>query len=126
MAAPVKNLIDATSLTIMLSPDSILPVLEYKETNNILDSFRIIPQINKSVIYYGMESAGSPVNPTINRWDLVNVSINTPVTLMVPTPMVGFNIKTAQPTVVITFPSIYKERTGTRLTEGQLFPTGKK
>jgi len=126
MAAPVKNLVDATSLTVMASENIILPILEYRETNNIIDSFQIIPQINKSVIYYGMESAGSPVNPAINRWDLVNVSVNAPVTLMVPTPMVGFNIKTAQPTVVITFPSIYKERTGTRLTEGQLFPTGKK
>jgi hypothetical protein len=126
MAAPTKNLVDATSLTVMPSTDIILPILEYRENNNMFDTYQTLPQNDKFVIYYGMESASSPVSPDINRWDLVNVSVTTPVTLMVPMSMVGFNVKTAQPTVVITFPSIYKERTGTRLTEGQLFPTGKK
>lgn len=125
MAAPTKNLVDATSLTVMPSTDVILPILEYRKNNNIFDPYRVMPVINKSVVYYGMENAVHPVTPGIGRWDLVNISVNAPITLMVPTPMVGFNVKTAQPTVVITFPSIYKERTGSRPTEGQLFPRGK-
>lgn len=124
MASPVKNLVDATTysaypLVFLVTPRPI-----------ILKNFRIslfsqIKDANtKGFINYFMNDAVHPVNSATERW------MWSPLTsfpnLKIPCPIVGFDLRTALPTTVITFPSIYKERGGARLSEGQIFPTGLK
>jgi hypothetical protein len=99
MAAPVKAYINPITMTAMPPINYISQKSIYKKNHNPILTFSNISTNNKSTIF--------------------------PLNLKIPNPPVGFNIKTAENTVIVTFPAIYKERTGSRPTEGQLFPRGK-
>jgi hypothetical protein len=107
MAAPVKNLVDATSLTM------------------VPNTWDVITNIKVNKIQMGMwlDSNFAVQIPTVvPRWTIP--LILGPIGPIPFTPIVGFTTRIAANAVVITFPPIYKERTGSRPTEGQLYPLG--
>lgn len=100
MAAPVKNLIDATGLS-KRCPDEFMSISP-TYTAKMLNSFNIM-EISAT---FGM---------------LVSTQILGNITT-IPLPSVSITQKEAVLATIKTFPSMYKERTGTRPSEGQLFP----
>lgn len=105
MAAPVKNLVDATSPS-KVAPTSIkLPISR---------KFLLSPLRN---VTYSVQ-----VETSVDRFTLV-IPLNRPIN-SIPMFIPGIRTKEAGIAAIKTFPAIYKERVSTRPTEGQIFPRG--
>lgn len=107
MAAPVKNLVDATAPSFF--PPKTIPLTP---TFRTLDRFCLIPAMQINLV------------TDIPRFTLVEVSKNT--FTQVPLFLAGIKQKQAGEAAIKTFPAIYKERVSERPTEGQIFPRGYK
>lgn len=110
MAAPVKNLVDATA------PSKAAYACEF---HPISKPFRIInPYKCTSMSMLTIYTTTLPV-----RWQLVEI-ISKPCLIKVPKGRRIVKLNQAAVAAIKTFPAIYRERVSTRPTEGQIYPRG--
>lgn len=105
MAAPVKNLVDATAPSFFAPSKKIYPC----------------PIITKEAVL-GIPAMQLSLFSVTPRFTLVERS-TTPITI-VPLKLAGIFQKQAGDAAIKTFPAIYRERVSSRPTEGQIFPRG--
>lgn len=109
MAAPTKNLVDATGPT-PIAPQNHVPLIPVKVTSQKLLSMSI-PIVNVDFTI-------------VHRFEQMILIAGGADTIKVPLYGVVVNQKYAGEIAFNTFPAMYSERVSTRPTEGQIWPRG--